>query len=296
MVEKKDWSSKLSVREKKAMIDANHPKLSIARQCNLINLSRASYYRRSTEDICSESPENLALMALIDEEYMRHPFYGSRQMRSYLRRKGHDVNRKRVQRLMRLMGLVSVAPKPNTSKKNKAHKVYPYLLKELVIERPNQVWCTDITYVRMQGGFVYLVAIMDWYSRKVLSWEISNSMDDDFCVSALERAIRLHGAPEIFNTDQGSQFTSKAFTDVLKSHEIQISMDGKGRWMDNVFIERLWRSVKYEDIYLKEYRTVLALRDGLKVYFEFYNNERPHQSFGIYTPSEVYAGLYEAVA
>jgi len=235
-------------------------------------------------------------MALIDEEYMRHPFYGSRQMRSYLRRKGHNVNRKRVQRLMRLMGLVSVAPKPNTSKKNKAHKVYPYLLKDLMIERPNQVWCTDITYVRMQGGFVYLVAIMDWYSRKVLSWEISNSMDDDFCVSALERAIRLHGTPEIFNTDQGSQFTSKAFTDVLKAHEIQISMDGKGRWMDNVFIERLWRSVKYEDIYLKEYRTVLALRDGLRVYFEFYNNERPHQSFGIYTPSEVYAGLYEAVA
>lgn len=278
------------------MIDVNHPKLSIARQCNLINLSRASYYRKSTEDICSESPENLALMVLIDEEYMRHPFYGSRQMRSYLRRKGHDVNRKRVQRLMRLMGLVSVAPKPNTSKKNKAHKIYPYLLKALMIDRPNQVWCTDLTYIRMQGGFVYLVAIMDWYSRKVLSWEVSNSMDDDFCVSALERAIRLHGTPEIFNSDQGAQFTSKRFTDVLKSHEIQISMDGKGRWMDNVFIERLWRSVKYEDIYLKEYRTVLALRDGLKVYFEFYNNERPHQSFGIYTPSEVYTGLYEAVA
>jgi putative transposase len=217
-------------------------------------------------------------------------------MRSYLRRLGHDVNRKRVQRLMRIMGLVSVAPKPNTSKRNKEHKVYPYLLRGLVIDRPNQVWCTDITYVRMQGGFVYLVAIMDWYSRKVLSWEVSNSMDDDFCVSALESAIRLHGTPDIFNTDQGSQFTIKAFTDVLKGHDIKISMDGKGRWMDNVFIERLWRSVKYEDIYIKEYGTVLALRNGLRVYFKFYNDERPHQSFGINTPSEVYAGLYEAAA
>lgn len=278
------------------MIDVNHPTLSIVRQCALINLSRASYYRSVSEGICAESPENLALMDLIDEEYMRHPFYGSRKMRSYLRRLGHDVNRKRVQRLMRLMGLVSVAPKPNTSKKNKEHKVYPYLLRGLAIDRPNQVWCTDITYVRMQGGFVYLVAVMDWYSRKVLSWEVSNSMDDDFCVSALESAIRLHGTPEIFNTDQGSQFTGKAFSDVLKEHDIKISMDGKGRWMDNVFIERLWRSVKYEDIYIKEYGTVLALRNGLKVYFKFYNYERPHQSFGIYTPSEVYSGLYQAAA
>jgi putative transposase len=278
------------------MIDVNHPKLSIVRQCALINLSRASYYRSASERICAESPENLALMDLIDEEYMRHPFYGSRKMRSYLRRLGHDVNRKRAQRLMRLMGLVSVAPKPNTSKKNKEHKVYPYLLRELAIDRPNQVWCTDITYVRMQGGFVYLVAVMDWYSRKVLSWEVSNSMDDDFCVSALESAIRIHGTPEIFNTDQGSQFTGKAFTDVLKDHDIKISMDGKGRWMDNVFIERLWRSVKYEDIYIKEYGTVLALRNGLRVYFKFYNDDRPHQSFGIYTPSEVYSGLYEAAA
>jgi putative transposase len=184
-------------------------------------------------------------MALIDKEYMRHPFYGSRQMRSYLRRMGENVNRKRVQRLMRLMGLVSVAPKPNTSKKNKAHKVYPYLLKDLMIERPNQVWCTDITYVRMHGGFVYLVAIMDWYSRKVLSWEVSNSMDEDFCVSAVERAIRLHGIPEIFNTDQGSQFTSKAFTDVLKAHEINISMDGKGRWMGRV---ENWRAHHYSHV------------------------------------------------
>ncbi|BCA95990.1 hypothetical protein TUM19329_23510 [Legionella antarctica] len=169
------------------MIDVNHPTLSIVRQCALVNLSRASYYRTAGEGICTESPENLALMVLIDEEYMRHPFYGSRKMRSYLRRLGHDVNRKRVQRLMRIMGLVSVAPKPNTSKKNKEQKVYPYLLRGLVIDRPNQVWCTDITYVRMQGGFVYLVAIMDWYSRKVLSWKVSNSMDDDFCVSAVNQ-------------------------------------------------------------------------------------------------------------
>ena len=187
---------------------------------------KTAFYTRAQY---SESPENLALMALIDEEYMRYPFYGSRKMCSYFRRLGHDVNRKRVQRLMRIMGLVSVAPKPNTSKKEKGHKIYPYLLRGLAIERANQVWCTDITYVRMQGGFVYLVAIMDWYSRKVLSWEVSNSMDDDFCVSALESAIKVHGTPKIFNTDQGSQFTSKAFTDVLKDHDIKISMDGKDR-------------------------------------------------------------------
>jgi putative transposase len=296
LVEKKDWTSGLSVQEKRAMIDVNHPKLSIVRQCELINLSRASYYRRTEDDICSETPENLALMRLIDEEYTRHPFYGSRKMRDYLYRLGYEVNRKRVQRLMRLMGLASIAPKPYTSKKNKAHAVYPYLLRDLEINQANQVWCTDITYVRMQGGFVYLVAIMDWYSRKVLAWEVSNSMDDEFCLSALERALRQYGTPEIFNTDQGSQFTSQDFTDILKASGIQISMDGKGRWVDNVFIERLWRSVKYEDIYLKEYRSVLALRNGLNEYFEFYNDERPHQTFGKYTPSEVYAGLLYTVA
>jgi len=278
------------------MIEEKHTVLSISRQCELIGLARASYYRRSNETICHERPDNLALMNLIDEEYMRHPFYGSRKMVSYLQRQGHKVNRKRVQRLMRLMGLASVAPKPYTSKKNKAHKIYPYLLRELSISRANQVWCTDITYVRLQGGFVYLVAIMDWYSRKVLSWEVSNSLDSDFCISALERAIRLHGTPEIFNSDQGAQFTSKAFTDELKTQGIKISMDGKGRWADNVFIERLWRSVKYEDIYLKDYSTVLSLREGLEAYFKFYNTERPHQSFGIHTPSEIYSGLYEVAA
>lgn len=276
------------------MIDADHPTLSIARQCKLINLSRASYYRSVDIGMATETPENLELMRLIDEEYTRHPFYGSRKLRDYLRRQGHMVCRKRVQRLMRIMGLVSVAPKPNTSKKNKEHKIYPYLLRNVIIDRPNQVWCTDITYIRMQGGFVYLVAIMDWYSRKVLAWEVSNTMEDIFCISALESAIRLHGVPEIFNTDQGSQFTSTDFIAVLKQHEIKISMDGKGRWVDNVFIERLWRSVKYEDVYLKDYITVVALKQGLGEYFRFYNNERPHQSFGSCTPAEVYGGLYKA--
>ena len=278
------------------MIDADHTMLSIARQCELIHLPRSSYYRAINVGMVTETPENLEFMRLIDEEYTRHPFYGSRNLCSYLRRLGHVVNRKRIQRLMRIMGLVSVAPKPNTSKRNKEHKIYPYLLRNLVIDCPNQVWCTDITYVRMQGGFVYLVAIMDWYSRKVLAWEVSNTMEDDFCISALESAIRLYGVPGMFNTDQGSQFTSTDFIAILKQNDIKISMDGKGRWVDNVFIERLWRSVKYEDIYLKEYRTVVALRQGLSGYFRFYNKERPHQSFDSCTPEEVYGGLCKAAA
>ena len=278
------------------MIDSDHPILSISRQCELINLSRASYYRAIDVDKGKETPENLELMRLIDEEYTRHPFYGSRKLRDYLRHQGYSVNRKRIQRLMRIMGLVSVAPKPNTSKRNKKHKIYPYLLRDLVIDKSNQVWCTDITYIRMQGGFVYLVAIMDWHSRKVLSWELSNTMDDDFCVSALESAIRCYGVPEIFNTDQGAQFTSNDFIAVLKENTIKISMDGKGRWMDNVFIERLWRSVKYEEVYLKEYKTVSALKNGLERYFRFYNDERFHQSLDSKTPSEVYSGLSKMAA
>jgi len=227
-------------------------------------------------------------MRLIDEEYTRHPFFGSRKMRDYLRRLGHRINRKRVRRLMRKMGIKSVAPSPNTSKPSPEHKVYPYLLNGLDIGRANHVWCTDITYIRLAGGFVYLVAVMDWYSRKVLSWEVSSSMDESFCVSALERALRLYPAPEIFNTDQGSQFTGKAFTGVLKKHEIRISMDGKGRCMDNIFIERLWRSVKYEEVYLNDYATTEELRKGLRKYFHFYNTERPHQTFNGATPLEVY--------
>jgi len=268
------------------MIEPCHTNLSIQRQCELLNLPRGSYYRGAHEK--QESKENLEFMRLIDEEYTRHPFYGSRKMRDYLRRQGYSVNRKRTQRLMRLMGLKSVAPGPNTSKASPAHKVYPYLLRGLKIDRPNQVWCTDITYIRMPKGFVYLVAVMDWYSRRVLSWEVSTTMDEKFCVSALERALRLYPTPEIFNTDQGSQFTSNAFTQVLQDHDVKISMDGKGRAMDNIMVERLWRSVKYEEIYLKEYSDVDDLKRSLKTYFHFYNHERPHQTFDIATPAEVY--------
>ena len=275
----------MSVKEKQSMIRPDSKELTISRQCELIDLCRSSFYR---EVLGGETFENLELMRLIDEEYTKHPFYGTRKIRDHLRRNGHKVNRKRVKRLMQLMGIQSVAPKPNTSKPSKQHKIYPYLLGGLHINRRNQVWCTDITYVRMPGGFVFLVAVMDWYSRKVLSWEVSVTMDDNFCVSALERAIRRYGKPEIFNTDQGSQFTGKAFTDVLKEHGITISMDGKGRAMDNIMIERLWRSVKYEEIYLKDYSSVLDLIHSLKIYFDFYNTERPHASFGEQTPDEVY--------
>ena len=275
-----------------AMIEPKHPHLSIVRQCELLNVSRATYYRNT--DWASESAENLHLMRLIDEEFTRRPFYGSRKMRDYLRRLGHPVNRKRVQRLMRKMGLQSVAPRPNTSRPHPEHKVYPYRLKGLSITRANQVWCTDVTYIRLAGGFVYLVAIMDWHSRRVLSWEISASLEDSFCVSALERALRLYPKPEMFNSDQGSQFTSKAFTGVLNDHGITISMDGKGRCMDNIFIERLWRSVKYEEIYLNEYATIDALRKALRHYFHFYNRERPHQTFDGATPLEMYQKSVQA--
>ncbi len=271
------------------MIEPNNEKLSIVRQCELLNIPRSSYYR-GVNFSGGETEENLHFMRLIDEEYTRHPFYCRRQMTTYLRRQGYPVNGKRVRRLMRKMGLKSVAPTPNTSRPAPAHKVYPYLLGKLQVNRANQVWCTDITYIRMPGGFVYLVAIMDWYSRKVLSWEVSASMDDSFCVSALERALRLYPKPEIFNTDQGAQFTGNAFTGVLKANEIRISMDGKGRAMDNIFIERLWRSVKYEEIYLNDYASVESLRAALKKYFHFYNHERPHQSFEGATPVETYYG------
>tara|TARA_Y100000031_G_C8198693_1_gene375097 strand:- start:146 stop:1090 length:945 start_codon:yes stop_codon:yes gene_type:complete len=276
----------LSTTEKIAMIEPSHAQLSIVCQCELLNLSRATYYRNT--DWSGESEENLNYMTLIDEEYTRHPFYGSRKMRNYLRRQGHKVNRKRIQRLMQKMGIKSVAPSPSTSKPCLEHKIYPYLLNNLEITRANQVWCTDLTYIRMDGGFVYLVAVMDWYSRKVLSWEVSSSMDESFCVSALERALRLYPKPEIFNSDQGAQFTGKAFTGVLKKYDIRISMDGKGRCMDNIFIERLWRSVKYEEVYLNDYRSTDDLRKALRKYFHFYNAERPHQTFDGATPLEIY--------
>lgn len=269
---------------KRAMVEADNHDISIRRQCDLLGLSRSSYYRFPV----FETEENLRLMRMIDEEYTRHPFYGSRKIRDVLFRKGYKVNRKRVQRLMRLMGLESIAPRKRTSIPHPDHKVYPYLLRGLDINQADQVWCSDITYIPMAHGFVYLTVVMDWYSRHVLSWEVSVTMDDSFCVSALERALRRYPGPEIFNTDQGSQFTGKAFTDVLKDHDIKISMDGKGRATDNIMVERLWRSVKYEDVYLKDYETVEDLIAGLREYFEFYNNERPHQSFGVRTPAEVY--------
>lgn len=278
----------MSLEDKRESIEPGHPKLSIHRQCELISLSRASYYRGAP--VCGETAENLELMRLIDEEYTRHPFYGSRKMRDCLHRQGYGVNRKRVRRLMCKMGLVSVAPKPNSSRPAPTHKIYPYLLRGLRIEQADQVWCTDITYIRMAHGFVYLTAVMDWYSRYVLAWEVSVTMEEGFCVSALESALRRHGRPRIFNTDQGAQFTGESFTGVLKDAGVAISMDGKGRAMDNIMVERLWRSVKYEEVYLKDYESVGELTVALKQYFTFYNTERPHQTHGGQTPAEVYLG------
>lgn len=280
------------MEEKRRCIEPDHRQLSIVRQCELIGLSRASYYR-GTGLGAQETPENLELMRVIDEEYTAHPFYGRRSMRLALRRRGYVVSGKRVRRLMRKMGLVSVAPKPNTSAPAPGHKIYPYRLRGLVIERPDQVWCADITYIRLAKGFVYLTAVMDWYSRYVLAWEVSVTMEDAFCVSALESALRRHGRPEIFNTDQGAQFTGETFTGVLEGAGVDISMDGKGRATDNIMVERLWRSVKYEEVYLKDYESVAELVAALRAYFAFYNHERPHQSHDGATPAEVYRGEVE---
>jgi putative transposase len=264
-------------------------RLPITRQCQLLDLNRSSvYYQRA-----SVSEADLAMMRRIDEMHLKRPFYGSRRLRDWLQDEGHDVCRKKVQRLMGLMGIRTLYPKKRTSQPGKGHKIYPYLLRKLKISRPNQVWATDITYIPMAKGFVYLVAIMDWHSRKVLSWRLSNSMDTDFCVEALEEALATYGNPEIFNTDQGSQFTSDAFTGILKDADIKISMDGKGRWVDNVFVERLWRSVKYEEVYLKAYETVAAAREGIGAYFNFYNSERRHQGLDRKTPDQVYMGGVE---
>ncbi len=256
-------------------------------QCQLAGVSRATVYARRAPRSASEL--DLELLRLIDEQYTRRPFYGSRKMVSFLRVQGYRVNRKRVQRLMRLLGLAGMAPGPATRRPHPQHEVYPYLLRGVEVTRPNQVWSTDITYIRLSGGFVYLVAVIDWYSRKVLSWRINYTLDTAFCVDCLEEALQKYGAPGIFNTDQGSQFTSESFTGVLKAHGIAISMDGRGRVLDNIFVERLWRSVKYEDVYLKGYANPLELMMGLTEYFVFYNGERPHQSLGNRTPEEVYA-------
>ena len=263
--------------------------LPLSRQCELAEVSRATVYRRSTAKQPEDaSVEDFLLCGLIDEEYTRRPFYGSRRMVVFLRAAGHVVNRKRVQRLMRGMGLAGMAPGPNTSKAHPEHKVYPYLLRGVPVVRPNQVWSTDLTYIRLARGFAYLVAVIDWYSRKVLSWRLSNSMDASFCVDCLEDALREHGKPTVFNSDQGSQFTSAAFTDVLKRENVIISMDGRGRAFDNIFVERLWRNVKHEDVYLKGYANMAELMVGLAQYFAFYNEERPHQSLGYQTPASVY--------
>ena len=263
-----------------------HSDVTQKRQCVLASVVRGTVYAQRKPKSPDEGAE--VLKRLIDEEYTRHPFYGSRRMVVYLARCGHRVNRKRAQRLMRLMGLAGMAPGPNTSKAHPQHKVYPYLLRGVPVVRANQVWSTDITYIRLKHGFAYLVAVIDWYSRRVLSWRISNSMEAVFCVDCLEDALRSHGKPEVFNSDQGTQFTSEAFTGVLKREGITISMDGRGRAYDNIFVERLWRSVKHEDVYLNGYATMGELLIGLTKYFDFYNTERPHQALNNKTPKEVH--------
>jgi putative transposase len=260
--------------------------LALTRQCALAGVTRSTFYAPHL----TADPDELEFILLgeIDAEYTRHPFFGSRKMTVYLCGIGHQVNRKRIQRLMGILGLSGMAPGPNTSRPSPQHMVYPYLLRGVMVTRPNQVWSTDITYIRLTRGFVYLVAVIDWYSRKVLSWRLSNTLDSGFCVDCLEQALQTYGSPEIFNTDQGCQFTSEAFTGVLKAHCISISMDGRGRALDNIFVERLWRSVKHEDVYLKGYDTVPELQLGLTEYFLFYNRERTHQSLDYKTPDVVY--------
>lgn len=266
------------------MIDTHVRKVPLRRQCLLLGLAPSTAYYRPK----GSEGRDAVLRNRIDEIYTAHPFFGSRQIRNVLRREGMPVGRRRVRRLMRLMGLEAQCPKPNLSKPAPGHKVYPYLMKSVKINRPNQAWCTDITYIRMEGGFMYLVAVMDWHSRAVLSWELSNTLDTDFCVRALRRALERHGAPEVFNTDQGCQFTSKEWTDELKAHKIRISMDGRGRALDNVFVERLWRSLKYEEVYRREYHSVADLRHHLGLWIKFYNHDRPHAALDERTPWEVH--------
>ncbi len=268
------------------MIERANPNMSITRQCRVLSLSRSSFYYR----LKGESAANLALMRRIDEAFMKYPFYGSRQMTRHLRRDGELAGRHRVRRLMRLMGLEAIFQKPRTSDPHPEHRIYPYLLKGVVIDRPNQVWCSDITYIPLQQGFLYLVAVMDWATRHVLSWRLSNTLDAAFCVEALQEALARYGKPEIFNTDQGSQFTSAAFTAVLRAAGIKISMDGRGRFLDNIFIERLWRSLKYEAVYLHELGDGFVAGRVIGDWMNFYNNQRPHSSLGGETPAEAYAG------
>jgi putative transposase len=269
-----------SVDARRALIEPTHDALSLRRQCELLGLARGSWYYEPA----GETKQNLQLMRRIDELYLQRPYFGSRRVGDELK-----VNRKRVQRLMRLMGLEAIYPKPRTTLRNAEHKIYPYLLRNLAVVRPNQVWSTDITYIPMQGGFLYLTAVLDWYSRYVLAWRLSNSLDSMFCIEALEEAL-LCGQPEIFNTDQGVQFTSVAFTSCLASRGVAISMDGRGRALDNVFIERLWRTVKYEEVYLKDYDDAWQAETSLREYFDFYCHGRRHQALEKRTPAEVYGG------
>ncbi len=267
------------------MIEPGHREIPKYNQCDLLGLARSSYYYSPR----GERELNLRLMKLIDEHYTRTPFYGSRKMTAWLKREGYKVNRKRVIRLMGLIGIAAVYPGPRLSKTSKEHRTYPYLLRSLAIVRPDQVWCTDITYIKMAQGFIYLVVIMDWYSRYVLAWELSNTMDKEFCLEALARAL-IRSKPEIFNSDQGCQFTSEDFTGKLEDSGIRISMDGRGRVFDNIFVERLWRTLKYEEVYLNSYQTVREARLSLARYFQFYNMERLHASLGYQTPYEMYFG------
>ncbi len=264
-------------------MEAGHPAISVRRQCDLLRVNRSGLYYQSV----GESPENLMLMRRIDEEYTRRPFYGSRRMMLWLREQGHAVNRKRVARLMGVMGIAAVYPQPKLSQPSEGYRIYPYLLKGVAVNRVNQVWSTDITYIRMAQGFLYLVAVMDWFSRFVLSWVLSVTMERGFCLEALQHALR-RGRPEIFNSDQGSQFTSADFTGELKARSVAVSMDGRRGYLDNIFIERLWRSLKYEEVYLRDYSLVPEARAGISNWFRFYNYQRPHQSLAYRTPAAVY--------
>jgi putative transposase len=279
----------MSVERRRQMIEPGHPRLSIVRQCELVSINRSGFYHRPAE----ETPLNLELMRLIDAQFPETPWYGARQMARHLRREGYTVGRKRIRRLMAKMGLTPIYQRPRTTVPNPGHRIFPYLLRDLVIDRPNQVWCTDITYLPMRRGFLYLVAVMDWATRRVLAWRVSNTMDVEFCLEALDEALARFGRPEIFNSDQGSQFTSPRFTGVLQRAGVRISMDGRGRWMDNVFIERLWRSLKYECIYLHAFETGSELRAGLSKWIGYYNVGRPHSALAGRTPDEAY-GANEA--
>jgi len=274
----------VSQKKRKAMVELDNREISLTKQCFLLSISRSSLYYKPK----GLSERDLVLMKAIDEQYLKTPYYGRRRMRHALKKRGYQVSEKKVRRLMQLMGLRAIAPGPFTSTKAPEHKVFPYLLRDLKITRSNQVWSSDITYIPIMGNFMYLCAIIDWYSRKVVAWSLSTTLDAEFCVSCLERAIARYGAPEIFNSDQGSQFTSEEFIKILEKNKIRISMDGRGRFLDNIFIERLWRSLKYELIYIQEFVSVPELRKGLMTWFESYNKERFHQALGYQTPDDIY--------